>query len=273
MNKGLEILFNAYCSNDGLISEKNLNIAKEEGFMFDYPKFKTHDQTLERLFNILNNISADDIANAFLYSLSTRELEYRSALGSYWYAKAISKHALDCGHSKGDKECYYCGWIAWNEKPNIYDITHGLNIYNFERYRHGGIRHTYLNYALFDLEQFLKLPKVTPTEDDKNILTNILNCVNMLDDDNKVGKLRNIIIKKKIFKTNKNELSVILEILGICGILYNDEFPCYCEKFADLYDRSPIEHTNDFGYPINRWRANNGINNYYLNKIFKMNLQ
>ncbi len=33
------------------------------------------------------------VADAFLNSLSTRKLEYRAALGSYWYAVAIPKHS------------------------------------------------------------------------------------------------------------------------------------------------------------------------------------
>lgn len=87
-----------------------------------------------------------------------------------------------------------------------------------ERYKYGGVRHTSLDYALFDLEQFLKLPKILPSDEDKIILKRILDCVYNLESKDMVGKLRSSILKKK-FKSNKNEISKILDILGICGIL------------------------------------------------------
>jgi hypothetical protein len=86
-------------------------------------------------------------------------------------------------------------------------------------------------YALFDLSEFLKLPKVNHTKQDENIMIDILNCVYELKPDNKVGALQKLISSKKIFKTNKNEVSVILDILGIClvkfisKILYSEPKP------------------------------------------------
>ena len=53
-------------------------------------------------------IPKEDISNAFLYSLSTRKLEYRSALGSYWYAISIPKHELYIGDGQTkNKHCYF----------------------------------------------------------------------------------------------------------------------------------------------------------------------
>lgn len=205
-----------------------------------------------------------DVANAFLYSLSTRELEYRSALGSYWYAisiplhKAVNKDYL--GNDIYDKVtyCTTCSWYANND----------INVLNFERYKFGGVRHTKADYALFDLEQFLKLPKVMPTQEDKNILLQILACVDLLEERNKVGKLRDRIIKERIFKTNRNETSILLGILGICGVLSSKEFPCYYDKFVDIWERDPVESKNDFKYPANRWRKKDGINKECFKRVF-----
>jgi len=74
--------------------------------MFDYPIYETHDHALERLNELLPKINTTEIANAFLYSLSTRKLEYRSALGSFFFAKAIPKHKIDTGYSHSD--CEHC---------------------------------------------------------------------------------------------------------------------------------------------------------------------
>lgn len=269
MKNGLNILVDSYWANggwkDGTISKEDFQQAKKEGFMFDYPEFKTHDEVLKKLELVLSRINPDDVANAFLYSLSTRKLEYRSALGSYYYAKAIPKHKLE----ENVNHCYLCGWYAWKKSPSEYDLKTGINVFNFERYKFGGVRHTSLDYALFDLEQFLKLPKVTPNDEDKKMLCKLLKCINNLEGNEKINKLRDVIIKEKIIKCNRNEVDVILDILGICGILQNKTFPCYEEKFVDEYERAPIEYKNDFTYPANRWCSKDGINYKRFEKIFK----
>ena len=269
MKNGLGILLSTYWSSkgwkDGTISKEDFQVAKEQGYMFDYPKYETHEDTLKKVNGLLEKINPVDVANAFLYSLSTRKLEYRSILGSYYYAKAVPMHELA---EKQSKHCYLCGWYAWNKEPKEFDLKLGCNVFNFERYKFGGVRHTHIDYALFDMEQFLKLPKVIPTDTDKIILSRILECVNKLEKKEKVGKLRDLIVKEKIFKSNKNEVGVILNILGICGILSSAECPCYEDEFVDEYGRSPIEYKNDFSYPVNRWRAEDGINYTKFEKVF-----
>lgn len=273
MKKGLEILLNTYWDSkgwkDGAISKEDFAIAKNEGFMFDYPEYISHDESLKKLDSLLKKIDPVDVANAFLYSLSTRKLEYRSILGSYYFGKAIPKHTIyDPYNNMNLHHCYMCGWNAWHKNPNEYDLKHGLNAFNFERYKFGGVRHEYIDYVIFDIEQFLKLPKVTPNDNDKEILKRILQCINKLEPNDKAAKLRDVITKEKIFNSNKDEISCILDILGICGVLSSDEFPCYEDKFVDSYKRNPIEHKNDFDYPVNRWSASDGINYTRFEKVF-----
>ena len=142
------------------------------------------------------------------------------------------------------------------------------NVFNFERYKWGGVRHTSPEYALFDLEQFLLLPKVTPADEDWAILKEILHTAKELDPCKKAGALRQLITKKKLLTTNKAEVEVILDILGICGILSSPDAPCYCDRFANVWERSPRELTNDFSYPVNRWYASDGINENRFLKVF-----
>lgn len=278
MEKGLKILLNTYWNSqgwkNGAISKEDFEIAKKEGFMFDYPEYISHDEALRKLDSLLSKIDPIDVANSFLYSLSTRKLEYRSILGSYYYGKAITKHTLyDPFNNSGSNHCYICGWYSWSKEPDDYDLRYGLNVFNFERYKFGGVRHCSIDYVIFDIEQFLKLPKVTPNEKDIEILKRILQCINKLEPHNKIGKLSTIIRKEKIFKSNENEMQIILNILGICGVLSSNVCPCFEEKFVDEYCRSPIEHTNDFAYPVNRWRASDGINITRFEKVFGYKLE
>ena len=44
--------------------------------------------------------------------------------------------------------------------------------------------------------------------------------------------------------------------------------PSYDVYFANEYERSPVEHKNDFMYPVNRWHARDGINREKLLEVF-----
>lgn len=257
MKKGLKILYQMYWNSGGWTKEEptaeDFALAKREGYLFDPAPFRTHEETLQALRAVLSKITPKDIANAFLYSLSTRELQYRSALGSYYYAIAIPEHT----HNE-QSACYFCDWLP----------TEDYNVLNFERYKWGGVRHTKPEYALFDLEQFLRLPKVTPTNADRTILKSILKSMQELAPSKKAGAYREIITKKKILKSNKSEVEVLLNILGICGILSSKDAPCYCDEFVDVHHRSPIENTNDYAYPVNRWHVSDGVNEKRFQQVF-----
>ncbi|MDE6592335.1 MAG: hypothetical protein K2K57_04640 [Oscillospiraceae bacterium] len=280
MKNGKDILFSAYWSPKGWkseyeVSEDDLEAAKEQGYMFDYPEAITHGEYMKRLRNAVQKITPEDAANAFLYSLSTRRLEYRSVLGSYWYAAAVPEHEKQ-GESdviipsvsgievflQADEyvPCYLCGWVPWKKAPDKDEMSRGLNILNFERYKWGGVRHTCGSYALFDLEQFAKLEKHPHTSEDEEILRRILDCIYTLEPRDKAAKLQKAITSAKIFKSNKYEVSTLLDILGICGVLSSSDYPCYAEKFCGIYERESPEMINERAYPVNRWRASDGVN-------------
>lgn len=240
--------------------------------VFDYPKYESHTETINRLKGVLAQIDPHEIASAFLFSLSTRRLEYRSALGSYYYAKAIPEHELmkslnEVLAAHAD-HCYLCGWTAWKKEPDAFDLKYDLNLFDRFRHKYGGFPRSNISFALFDLEQFLKLPKVIHTDEDVHILKSILSCVDRLNDSDKAGKLRDAVVKEKLLKSNRDEVAVLLDGLGICGILAGRESPSYDVFFADEYQRAPIEHKNGFAYPINRWHAADGVNTEKLIEVF-----
>ena len=263
MDKGLKLLFSTYWDSRMWSCQaptaEDYEQAKREGYMFNPPPVRTHDETLTALREVLKKISAADVANAFVYSLSTRALQYRSALGSYYYALAIPEHSHNVPGC-----CYLCDWTMLHG-------TDEYNVFNFERYKWGGVRHTSPEYTLFDLEQFLLFPKVTPSEEDWSILKAILHATNELPPSKKAGVYRELITKKKLLKSNKDEVAVLLNILGICGILSSVEAPCYCDHFADVWHRAPQEHTNDYTYPVNWWHVSDGVNEERFQKVFGIN--
>ena len=199
--------------------------------------------------------------------MTTRKLEYRSILGSYWYAKSLKKHNF-----KGYNElstCGICGWSSWKRNPENYNFDDDVNTYNFERFKWGGVGHCYKSYALFDLEQFIKMEHFQHTDEDERILHDILACAYELSPTNKAGALQKLITSKKILKSNKQEVCVLLNILGICGVLSSSKHPCYYDRFANVtVERDPPELTNDFEYPVNWWRASDGINEECYERVF-----
>lgn len=247
------------------ISDEEYSYAMQKGIMFPYRSTIGHDDCVRQLQDLVKQITPEEIANAFLYSLSTRKLEYRSALGSYWYAVAIPTH-----DSTNETDCDICDWDTYNNLScrNRKEYKNEYNCLNYERFKYGGVRHTKVQYALFDLREFLKLPKVIHTKQDENIMIDILKCVYELKPDNKAGALQKLITSKKILKSNKNEVNVIMDILGICGILESEEHHCYDEGIYDCIDRNPPELTNDYAYPVNWWRAKDGINMARIRKVF-----
>lgn len=277
MDKGLKILKKIYDSTynwqDYHCTDEEFEIAKQEGYMFDYPEYMSHEDTLKELKTVVDKISPEMVANAFLYSLSTRKLEYRSALGSYWYAASIPDHECECDadRSRYYKYCDYCKWHQWDETPSDHNKYFGLNWMNYLRYTLGGDFFVNLNYALFDLKQFLKLPVYEHTAEDEQILHDILHCIDKLLPKNKARSLQKAITKKRILKSNKNEVDILLNILGICGVLSSESVPCYAVRFVSVWERSPLEHTNDYDYPLNWWRVSDGINTERYNIVFGKN--
>lgn len=280
MDKGRKILLKLYrefeFEKSAPLTEQqkaDFELAKSEGYMFDYPQPISHEETMKRLSDVLSAISREDVANAFLYSLSTRQLEYRSALASYYYAVAIPKHE---NVPDGYGVCSVCGFKEWKRADQSVvktaAFTEGFNRLNYQRYKYGGSLGIDFNFALFDLEQFVKLPRVSPCNEDIEIFKRILGCVGKLEGwRDKVAKLQKAVIHEKILKTNADEMSQLLEALGICGVLTERNYPALEEKFV-TFDEIRSLRFSEWDYPINMWRAYCGVNKERLLKVFGIEL-
>lgn len=277
MDKGKRILLKTFWPSDGSTykdpTQEEFDLAVREGYMFGQTRNFTHEETLLELREAVARIDPADVANAFLYSLSTRDLEYRSAMGSYYYAKAIPEHMPN-----SDRRCGYCGWMEgycdfrvektkYREGPWMprYTIE---NASNFERHKFGGRNHNQAQFALFDLTQFLKLPRVTPTAEDRRMLRELLDSIAELPPRKKAGGYRELLAKKKIIPCNRYELSSLIDILGLCGILSTAEHPCPEVEFRGYLGIDPPEIRSDIAYPACWWRAEDGVNEARFERVF-----
>lgn len=267
MDKGLKTLLSYFRDADS-VTEGDIAAAKQEGYMFDYPQPLSHKETMKRLGEVLAKIERKDVSNAFLFSLSTRRLEYRSALGSYYFAKSIPAHEFS---PNSNNYCEVCGFKEWESEPSEYERRHGLNSINYWRYKYGALSMK-LNNALFDLEQFVKLPPVSPVPEDIEILRRILKCTKYLPKvTDKSPKLTKAVIHEKLLKTNKNEVDRLLETLSICGILNSPKYPSMEEKYVNYKDILYMLYS-EVNYPLNMWCAYYGVNEERFKAVFGFGL-
>jgi len=258
--KALNILLNAYWSSsgwkDGGMSTEDYLFAKEKGYVFD-SLIMNHDDLIHEIKKQLSHVTLQSVSNAFLYSLSTRKLEYRSALGSYVIARSMPVHSFT--KSYFDKVCGICG--------DYESVDINRNVLNFERYKWGGVRHLSLEYILFDLEQFRKLEAVVPSKEDYNIFSSVIGKVMDIDCASGIRDLEKSL--SKVLKSNKAEREVLLQILCFCGILENPEYRGFSSKYTNFVERpDPVAHKNDWSYPSFLWKAVHKISTQALKEFF-----
>lgn len=249
--RALRILKNAYWGTHGWTQTRttaeDFAYAKAAGYMFD-PVHVTHDDIVDWLLRSRARVSLPMATDAFLASLSTRRLDWRSALGSLAYATCFPEHGAQ--HAPNSVHCAVCG--TYDNATTAED----LSILNFERWKWGGARHTQPLFCAFDLQQFAANHRDHPTDADIATLANIIRAAEALPERAKPGTL--VASIAKLLSSNAAERRVLIEILAMCGILACPNRPGFLEAFTDARtinrDR-PRDHSNDWAYPAIWWRG------------------
>lgn len=225
----------------------DLEYARSAGYMFE-PIHVSHDDIIAWLRRSRDTVALRTAADAFLASLTTRRLDWRSALGSLAYATCFPEHGSQ--HAPGWPNCTRCG--AYDNAIAGED----LNILNFERWKWGGVRHTDPLFCAFDLQQFGSGPDNLPTPADIACLTAILNAAEALPGGLGPGSLVKAIAE--LLPSNANERRILVQILAMCGILACPGRPGYLEVFTEyraVNSDRPSDHRNDWSYPAIWWRS------------------
>lgn len=259
-----KILFDAYWSTSGWKPEKERNLspdafiyAKHKGLMFDSASVQ-HDDVIKKVASLVSSVPVERVSEAFLYSLTTRDLPYRSALGSYAMCRWMPVHSYPsslAGHA-----CTICNDYGSS-------VNNDYNVLNFERLKWGGVRHQSPIYQLFDLTEFLKLPTVSAKEEDRHILKEIIKEVRLAPASAKPSDLVKNIAKH--ISSNKSEREKLIEILAYCGILKPKKWSGFFKEFTKNCDREmPPVNKTDWSYPIWWWRGSDGVNDEALKYYF-----
>jgi hypothetical protein len=260
--RAIKILLDKYWCKTGWTSEvqrqispENFNYAKSKGVMFD-PISSDHDDEISRLLSSIKKLNRRRVADAFLASLTTRRLDWRSALGSY----AVFQHFVSHSPQINNGRCSFCG--IYSQSCEI-----DLNILNFERFKWGGVRHDVISYAALDLELFLAEPVANPTVEDIEIFKNILSAIDAVPSNVTSAALQSHLAKT--IKSNKAERDILIGILGYCGILGTSLHSGYSATFTPSNMRPlPNRHFVDMPYPVCWWTREDGVNQLLLSEYF-----
>ena len=87
IDKKAKRLFLKYMENKLSLNVEEVGYIKEKGLLREDIAI-TKKEFIDNLEKILEKISLEEVSNSFLYSLSTRDLDYRYILASYIYARA-----------------------------------------------------------------------------------------------------------------------------------------------------------------------------------------
>lgn len=229
--------------------------AKSKRMMFD-PVVLDHSDAIAKLTQLIARTTRRQVVDAFLASLSSRRLDWRSALGSYAVFQRLEPHES----LEGDLRCRCCGLYLNEIEPD-------LNMFSFARHKWGGVTHDHVNYAILDLELFLEGAAPKPTQEDFEIFRNLIGRIAAVPASTTSAALHSHFAS--VLKSNKSERDVIIQILGYCGILGTSEHPGYTDEFIEVRERNlPDRHFVDMSYPACWWSGKVGVDRSKLNAYF-----
>jgi hypothetical protein len=256
-----KILFDSYWTASGwrqapVTAPADFAIARAAGYMFD-PARCEHGLTISRAIALRESVRVEAVVDAFVGSLSSRRLAQRSALGSLAVIRNLPQHE----YVEAKWCCRLCGAVPGPE-------TLDLNVFNFERYKWGGVRHGTPEYAVFDLEQFSRSTCPQSTDADRSILQEILRAAENAAPGARPNDLQKAIAP--LFPSNRDERKIILAILGNCGVLQPRGRTGFFREFtaAGSERNPPPSNKNDWNYPVAWWRGSDGVDREAVHHYF-----
>ncbi|MEO7269498.1 MAG: hypothetical protein ABIW49_09880 [Knoellia sp.] len=122
----------------------------------------------------------------------------------------------------------------------------------------GGARRDDLRYVTFDLEQFERAPRLPLTPEAVQVGRDLLDGLGQAGATESAPGMASGLA---MVKGNKAEREVVLDILGVCGVLETSKHQGYLDSFVRFSEReSPPQRYVDRSYPVCWWRGADGVN-------------
>lgn len=224
-----------------------LEKALDDGVMFAAPRGMDHDGWVDAARAAVRAVDREEVEEAFVASLASRRLDLRSALGSYVVARHLPAHTFAAGASR---LCAVCGLPEFRVQD--------LNVLNFERFKWGGVRRDGVEYLAFDLELFQQAPRVAATPEAVRLGRALLAALRAAGPSETATTLA---AGLRVVKGNRAEREVLLDVLGVCGVLESPGHTGYLTEFVWWSGRElPPRRFVDRSYPVCWWRGVDGVN-------------
>jgi hypothetical protein len=231
-------------------SPEDMAYLKQHGLAFD-PITISHDEAVQKCFEYYALCKKRHVTDAFLASLGSARLEYRSGLSAYSIMQTMPNHAYQQTPASNCKIC-----CAQEFKKRL-DLT-GLNQ---ERFGYGSMIGYKGPYELqFFLQQHARLEAVSPTAADFAIFNSIIDMIINADEDTKPNDMAKKLRTVAGFKASVDQCKYLLEILGFCGILESEKHKGYLTVCINPGLAPSKSHSSNWAYPVDFWTGKDGIN-------------
>lgn len=241
----------------GKVSTADKRHAIDHHVMFA-PIALKHDETIAQIKGLCRSIAPEQVGDAFLASLTTREVSLRSCLGSYTIARVNPKHIAEPNGSSN--YCKHC--LLPLNPPNAINVD--LNVLSFERLKWGGVRHFQPEYQWFDLNEATRVLPIRPTDEDVALFREVLGLVAKLPPESTAAVFAKAI--GEILPSSKQEREVLVLILGYAGVIAWPGFK-HCFDGSTCPPGRPFRDT-DWNGPAAYWRAKDGFQIEPLREFF-----
>lgn len=231
----------------------------------------SHEEMIHRIKMLAEQIPLETAAIGFLYSISSGDLRYRTALSSLIWAKALPDHECVAGKVYGGSfRCKICGAeMSEQTKHTDFDIAKYGREKLFPSKNFMDI--CCAGYVLNDLECFSLLPSVQACDRDFQIINRILGLSKELSPTNKITALLKLIPADKSLELSAANAYSVLGVLASCGVFDTPQNKSYASGFVNCCNRG-FEYETDIYYPLNFWRGKNGIHYDAIKAIFGENV-
>lgn len=208
---------------------------------------KGHDEAIARLRQAAVQVTLRQASDAFLASLSARNLDWRVVLPAVVMARHLPDHGYvkQTVYSSSDN----CGVCGFNELEEQYGVSPG---------------------RLAGQIEALGTERPRPSRQDIEIFNGILAAAaeqRRLAVDGRVRRAELAKSLGKLFRSNKYERMDLLDALGRCSVLAPDG-EGFLRSFVHWNDRSQGSGNNEFEYPFALWEARMGPDMEALREVF-----
>lgn len=233
-----------------------LAAAVERGVMFADRRDQDHDTWVRDAKSAVAHANASQVAQAFVASLGSRRLHLRSALASWVLTDRLPLHTATLAAAE------ICGMCGTEQEWLPVD----LNAFSHDRFfGTPGLTRQSVAYACFDLEQFARAPQFQVTDDDVALGRRVFQTLRGLPPEATASAAA---ASLGFLPGNRSERELLLDVLGVCGILETPQHRGHFDEFVPTALRElPERRFVDRAYPVCWWRAGDGVNEDALSTL------